>query len=191
MRITISSSSNDLIERVYKEESAKLTEFLANNECDLNWGSGSSSSSSSIMGICYNEFSKKNRKIQGYTTPKYADDINNLPKAEHVIYEDTFDLKKNIFNDADMIVCLPGGTGTISEFFAYVEEIRSNDIDKPLVLFNVNNHFDSTIALINDLIKRNFNSESIFNYFYVTNDLEEFKELFYKLQEERKNSIKK
>lgn len=187
MRITISSSSNDLIENIYKEESTKLTAFLADNGCDLNWGSGSSS----IMGICYNEFSKKNRKIEGYTSPKYADDIENLPNAHHSVFEDTFLLKKNIFEDADMIVCLPGGTGTISEFFAYLEEIRSNDIDKPLVLFNVNNHFASTIALINDLIGRNFNSESIYKYFMIANNLEEFKEIFYKLKEEKASILNK
>ena len=49
MRVTISSSSNDLINEEYKESARKVCDFLASNGCDLNWGSGSSS----IMGICY------------------------------------------------------------------------------------------------------------------------------------------
>ena len=125
MRVTISSSSNDLINEEYKESARKVCDFLASSGCDLNWGSGSSS----IMGICYDEFSKFNRGIYGYTSPKYADDIENLPNASHRIFDTTFDLKKNIFGDADIVVLLPGGTGTISEFFAYLEEVRSNDID--------------------------------------------------------------
>ena len=152
MRVTISSSSNELIDNEYKDSAIKVCDFLASKGCDLNWGSGSIS----IMGICYNEFLKHNRNIYGYTSPKYADDIQNLPKAKHNIYDTTFDLKKNIFKDADLIVLLPGGTGTISEFFAYLEEVRSNDINKTLILYNENNHFDSTISLINDLIQRNF-----------------------------------
>ena len=177
MRITISSASNDLIDEIYKQSTTELVNFLATNGCDLNWGSGSSS----LMGICYNEFSRHNRKIYGYTSPKYVDDLENLKNAVHSIYNDTFELKKNIFKDADLIICLPGGTGTISEFFAYLEEIRSNDIVKPMVLYNVNHHFDSTMELINDLVKRKFNSSSIFDYFVCINNIEEFKQYFYSL----------
>lgn len=185
MKVTISSSSNDLIDENYKKASAELTDFLASNDCDLNWGSGSSS----IMGICYEQFLKHNRKMYGYTSSKYSDDIANLPQAKHTIFEDTLLLKKNIFTDADMVICLPGGTGTISEFFAYLEEIRSNDINKPLVLYNVDGHFDSTIALINDLIRRNFNSDSIFDYFTYVNNLTEFKQYFYDVMKEKENKI--
>ena len=129
------------------------------------------------MGICYNEFNKHNRKIYGYTSPKYQDDIDNLPNAKHVIYDTTFALKTNIFNDADVVLILAGGTGSISEFFAYLEEIRSNDINKPLILYNENHHFDSTLSLIDDLIKRNFNRDTIYNYFKVANSFDEFKSI--------------
>ena len=174
MRVTISSSSNESIDDKYKESARKVCEFLASQGCDLNWGSGSIS----IMGICYQEFNKQNRNIYGYTSPKYADDIENLPQAKHKIFDTTFDLKKNIFGDADFVVLLPGGTGTISEFFAYLEEVRSNDINKTLVLYNEDHHFDSTIALIEDLIKRHFNSDTIFNYFKVANSIAEFIDIF-------------
>jgi hypothetical protein len=173
MRVTISSSSNDAIDNKYKESAIKVCDYLAENGWDLNWGSGSVS----IMGICYDEFSKYNRNIYGYTSPKYADDIENLPKAKHGIYETTFDLKKNIFNDADLLLMLAGGTGTISEFFAYLEEVRSNDISTPLVVYNENHHFDSTLALIDDLIARNFNRDNIYDYFKVANSFEEFKSI--------------
>ncbi len=173
MRVTISSSSADIIDDKYKESAIKVCDYLAESGFDLNWGSGSIS----IMGICYNEFSKYNRKIYGYTSPKYADDIDNLPKATHTIYKDTFDLKQNIFNDADLLVMLPGGTGTISELFAYLEEIRSNDKSKLLVLYNEDHHFDSTMALIEDLIARDFNRTNIYDYFKVANSFEEFKNI--------------
>ena len=87
-----------------------------------------------------------------------------------------------------MILCLPGGTGTVSEFFSYLEESRSNDNPKEIVLYNINNHFDSTIKLIDDLVKRNFNSASIYDYFKVINTFEEFKEFFenFKIKNQRR-----
>ncbi len=171
MRVTISSSSSEIIDDKYKESAIKVCDYLAENGWDLNWGSGSIS----IMGICYDEFNKYNRKIYGYTSSKYADDIENLPNATHKIFDTTFDLKKNIFTDADLVLLLPGGTGTISEFFAYLEEVRSNDINKDLVLYNEDHHFDSTIALIDDLVKRDFNRNNIYDYFKVVNSFDEFK----------------
>ena len=183
MKVTISSSSSETIRSEYKESAKKITDFLASNKCDLNWGSGSIS----IMGICYDAFTKYKRKLYGYTSAKYADDINNLPNASHKIFPTTFDLKKNIFNDADFVLFLPGGTGTISEFFAYLEEVRSNDINKQLILYNENHHFDSTINLIDDLIKRNFNNKTIYDYFKIANSFEEFKDIFYQIQEQNDN----
>ena len=90
MRVTISSSSNDAIETKYKESSKKVCEYLASRGWDLNWWS----CSISIMGICYDEFGKQNRKMYGFTSPKYQDDIDNLPNAIHDVFETTFDLKK-------------------------------------------------------------------------------------------------
>lgn len=174
MRVTISSSSNDNIEEIYKKESLELIEYLAQKGCELNWGSGNSS----IMGLCYEGFAKYNCDIYGYTTRKYADEINDLPKAKHTIYDDTFDLKKNIYNDADLIICLPGGTGTVSEFFAYLEEARSNDNPRDIVIYNVNHQYDCLISLIDELIQKKFNSDSIYNYFKIINNLSEFEEYF-------------
>ena len=178
MKVTISSSSSTLIDNKYIESATKVCEYLANEGYDLNWGSGSIS----IMGVSYDVFSKHNKNIYGYTTKKYADDINNLPKATHTIYDTTFDLKKGIFEDADLLVMLPGGTGTISEFFSYLEEVRSNDINKPMVIYNEYHHFDSCLALIDDLVKRNFNKDNIYDYFKVANTFEEFKSIINSLK---------
>ena len=174
MRVTISSSSATTIDEKYYDESRKVLEYLADNECDLNWGSADYS----IMGLCYEVFRDKHRNIYGYTSEKYASDIERLPDATHTVYADTFDLKKNIFTDADLVLILPGGTGSISEFFAYLEEIRSNDKNTKLVLHNVDGQYDAVIALINDMIAKGFNKESIFDYFKITNTFEEFKEYF-------------
>src|SRR5574344_807065 len=174
MKFTISSSSNDAIDEKYKESAQHLLDYLVTlDKAELNWGS----CSISIMGLCYDTFKKANKPIHGYTTKKYADDIDNLPGADHQIFDTTYDLKKNILYDADVIICLAGGTGTISEFFAHLEEIRSNDANKLLVIYDENHHFDSTLALIEDLIKRHFNNSTIYNYFKVAHNTNEFENI--------------
>lgn len=174
MKFTISSSSNDLIDEKYKISAGHLLDYLVTiPNAELNWGS----CSISIMGLCYDTFLKAGKPIHGYTSRKYADDINNLPNADHKIFDTTYDLKKNILYDADVIICLAGGTGTISEFFAHLEEIRSNDADRLLIIYDEDHHFDSTLAVIKDMIDRKFNNESIYNYFKVAHNVEEFKNI--------------
>lgn len=179
MRVTISSSSSEIIAEKYKESARKVLEFLASQDCELNWGSGNMS----IMGLCYEVFLKHERLMYGYTSCKYVDELKSLPAAKHQVFEDTFLLKKNIFTDASLVVFLPGGTGTISEFFAYLEEVRSNDVNKILILYNEYQHFDSLLALIDDMIARDFNKKSIYDYFEVAHNLEEFKEIFQKIKD--------
>ncbi len=171
MRVSICSSSKNNIDDIYKEESKRVIEYLAENNWDLNWGAGSEG----IMGICYEIFSKYNRKIYGYTTPKYIDMLNSFSNVEHYIYEDTFLLKQNLFNDGDIILVLPGGLGSISEFLAYLEENRSNDRNKKIILYNVNHYYDKVLDELKDLVDKRFNDESIYDYFVCIDNLEDFK----------------
>jgi len=173
MKIAIGASASNTIDEKYKEEAIKITSYLASCGYDLIWGSGINS----LMGICYDESAKQNRRIYGYTTKKYIDYIKDLPKAEHFVCEDTFELKKELFNNSDIILCLAGGIGTISEFFSFLEEIRSNDISKLLILYDENNHYDKLIDLINDMVIRTFNKENTLDFFKVVYSLSELEKV--------------
>lgn len=177
MKILISSSQNENIDEKYKESARNLCSFLADDKNTLVWGSGCRS----IMGIAYDEFAKKDCKILGFTNPKYVDEIELLPKAKHVVLDDTFELKKVLFTEADLIVVLPGGTGTISELFTYIEEMRSNDVEKNLIIYDEYGHFKKTVELIEDLIIRKFNSNSIWDYLHIAHNMDEFKTIYDKI----------
>lgn len=174
MRVTIGAGNSNNIDEIYITESEKLTDYLASMGCDLNWGSGSQS----IMKVCYNSFAKYNRKIYGYVTPRYFFETKNLPKAKHQKFKDTFILKSHIFYDGDLYVALPGGLGTISELIAFIEEVRSNYAKIPIVIYNINHHFDSTLALFDDLKKRGFSTVSDFKFIIVIDNLSDFKKYF-------------
>ena len=178
MKILISSSQNENIDEKYKESARNLCSFLAEEKNTLVWGSGCRS----IMGICYDEFAKNKCEILGFTNPKYVDEIELLPKAKHVVLDDTFELKKVLFTEADLIIVLPGGTGTISELFTYIEEMRSNDAEKSLIIYDEYDHYKKTIELIEDLIVRKFNSNSIYDYLHVAHNLDEFTTMYNKIK---------
>ena len=174
MKITICSSSSEAIDNKYLETAKQICNYLVTiKDIELNWGS----CSAGVMGICYEIFKNANKTINGYTTNKYVGDIINLPAAKHKILDTTYDLKKEILYNADIILCLDGGIGTVSEFFSHLEEIRSNDANKLLILYNEHNTFDDILTLINKLIDNKFNKPNIYNYFKVARNLEELKNI--------------
>lgn len=185
MKVTINLSAEENIDEKYKLEAKKVSDFLAMDGCDLNWGSGSIS----LMGVVYEEFLKYNRNIYGYTSFKYIDDVVNLEQANtHRVYDSTFKLKEALFEAGDFLLVLPGGTGTISELFGYLEELRSNDKNKPLIIYNESHHFDEYLSLIDDLVKRHFNDRSIYKYFKVANTFEEFVEIYKQIKNNQLNN---
>lgn len=170
MKILIISSSSDLIDAKYLDIAENISSFLAKQNCDLIFGA----SSKSMMGACYNTFKKYKRNIYSYTTPKYQEQFISLPDSKHYLEETTFDLKKNMFNETDIVVCLPGGIGTYSETLSFLEEKRSNNKQKPIIIYNEYGFYDKLLDIINDLVNSKFLDKSIYDSFILVNNEEEF-----------------
>ena len=174
MDVLIISSSRNEIDDYYKSIARSISSYLANNNCNLIFGGVSSS----MMGICYQEFSKRGKNIYAYTTSKYLDDLKNIPNAKPIICETTFDLKKRMFENSDLIICLPGGLGTISELLSYMEEKRSNDSDVPIIVYDENNYYSKVFSMLDEMVIKNFSDKSIYNMFDLATTKEEFQNLF-------------
>ena len=174
MNVLMICSSRENIDPYYISIARSVAQYLAQSECDLVFGG----CSSSMMGICYEEFVKNGRNIYSFTTKKYADDLINLKDSKHYIRETTFDLKKDMFLNSDLVVCLPGGPGTISELLSYIEEKRSNDSEIPIIIYDENGFYNNFMKVLNDLIKEKFVDENILNMFKVTTNKNEFNFLF-------------
>ena len=126
-----------------------------------------------MMGICYDIFKENKRNISAHTVSKYYNDLKLLKKAKKHIHNDSFTRTKSIYDTADIILFLPGGTGTISEFFSMLEENRTTKNPKKIILFNYENYFDKLIRLVEFSFKENFNTKEIYKYFKIVNKIEE------------------
>jgi len=178
MNVLILSSSREDIDPYYKSIAKSIADYLAKQGCNLVFGG----SSSSMMGICYDSFIKKNRSVYAFTTEKYADDLENLKESRNIICEDTLSMKKRMLENSDMIVCLPGGPGTLSEILCYIEEKRSNDKDIPLIIYNECGYYKKLGEILEEFIANKFVDESIYNTFDIANNQEEFKSYFIEAQ---------
>lgn len=166
MNVAILSSSSDKIDNYYLSIARSISNYLADYGCNLVFGA----CSTSMMGICYDEFKRKTRKIYSLTTKKYESDLENLDSTFSLVCDTTFDLKKSMYELADCVVVLPGGTGTDSEFLSFIEEARSNDNKKDIILYNEGGYFNSLLDIFKQKIDNGFNNESLFDYFKVCNN---------------------
>ena len=68
------------------------------------------------------------------------------------------------------------GTGSLSEIFACLEEYRTLDSNKRLILYNDDGFYDDLISSIGKLIELGFNDKSILEKIEIVNTIDELKE---------------
>ena len=165
MKIFIGSSSRNEINKEYLDLAEKVGKELKKYNYDLVFGAASTG----MMG----KITKYFNNIYSYTVEKYAEDLKNINSKKEYILKTTFDRTKKMYKDANLLLLLPGGTGTLSELFGILEENRSVTNPKKYIIFNYNHYYDKALELIDNCIKNNFNSKDIKDYYEVVNNIEE------------------
>ena len=182
MKVSISSSSRKNIDEHYIDVARETSKILAQEGFDLIYGG----CSVSMMGACYEEFKKAGKQINIYTTKLYEDDLNNLDYDFSEVCDTTFDLKKRMFYDGDIVLILPGGPGTLAELFAFMEEKRSNSKpEKCLIVYDDNNFYEKTFSILADFIEKGFVGKEIYDFIKVAHNIDEFKEMIKKFKEDK------
>lgn len=168
-KIFIGCSSRNFINDKYLLLAKEVANICILRGYDLVFGA----STNGMMGKCYNLFLENNQRIYSHTVSKYLDDLKNINSNSEYIHETTFDRTKGLYQDANLILFLPGGTGTIAEIFSILEENRSIDLPKKVILYNYEGYYNKLLDLIKYCVENRFNEEIIFDNFKIVNDIDE------------------
>ena len=166
MKILITSSSRDEIAEEYLKLADTVCERIIELKKDIELVFGAANTG--MMGRCTRYFDK----VYSYTVEKYVSMLKDINSTKEYILETSFDRTKEMYKESDVILVLPGGTGSLAEIFGIIEENRSIDNPKPMIIYNYNHYYDKVIEIINDCITNKFNSNSITDYFYISDDLD-------------------
>lgn len=165
MNIFIGSSS-----RVNDSKYLKLADDISNKlACKYDLVCGGVSSS--MMKVIFDNFKKNNKKTTCVTLELYNEDLSVVDQK--YLVNNTIDRLNKIYEISDILLILPGGTGTLAELFGLLEEVRTIDKNKKLYLYNYEGYYDFIKEFINNSIKNNFNSEDILGYINFINDIDE------------------
>jgi len=88
-------------------------------------------------------------------------EVGKRDLTRYVVTETMHERKKVMFMNADAVVVLPGGAGSLDELFEALTWRQLGLHDKPLVMLNVQGYWDPLRALIDHVIDQGFADASL------------------------------
>jgi len=87
--------------------------------------------------------------------------------GQFIVTENMHERKKVMFMNSDAIVVLPGGAGSLDEFFEVLTWRQLELHAKPIYLLNIDNYWDKLIQMVDHVIAEGFADASLRGYISV------------------------
>ena len=170
---------------IYKEKAKELGLVMAERGCELLYGGGSVG----LMKIIADMMLENHCKVVGTITQHLMDMEVGYDDIDELIVVESMAERKKILEDmADGFIAMPGGIGTMDEFFETYVLSQLRVFDKPVALFNVNGYYDDIIHFIDKAAKEGFVRKEHAENLIVCDDP---KELLEKMEHYRPTDVKK
>lgn len=138
---------------IYREGAIKLGSELAKRNITLIYGGASVG----LMGTVADTVLKAGEDVIG-VIPHFLEEReishNNLTKLYRV--NSMHERKQRMADLADGFITMPGGPGTLEEFFEVFTWAQLGIHEKPIGLLNINNYYDPIINLFNHMKQEQF-----------------------------------
>jgi len=155
---------------VYTEHAKELGKLLAKNNITLIYGGGSTG----IMGAVADAMMENGGKVIGIITKKLVDwEHQHKGITDLSIVDDMHIRKQKMYDLCDAAVILPGGVGTLDEFFEMVTWNQLSIHDKKIYIINSDNFFDFLLKHIQQMEKQGFLYESVLERITVLDEPEQ------------------
>ena len=143
---------------VYTQHAKELGTLLAKKNITLIYGGGSTG----MMGAVADAVLDSGGRVVGIIPQKLVDWEHQHDRiTELSIVEDMHVRKKKMYELCDAAVILPGGVGTLDEFFEMVTWNQLSIHDKKIYIINSDNFFDFLLKHIEEMEKQGFLYESV------------------------------
>ena len=95
-------------------------------------------------------------------------EVGKADLTRYVVTETMHERKKVMFMNANAIVVLPGGAGSLDEFFEVLTWRQLGLHDKPVFLLNTEGYWDPLVALLDHVIDQGFAEPSLKGFVSIT-----------------------
>ncbi|WP_288374353.1 TIGR00730 family Rossman fold protein [uncultured Chryseobacterium sp.] len=151
--ITVFCGSSFGTDKIYEEQAFLLGQTLAKQNIQLVYGG----SETGLMGTVANGALSENGKVTG-VLPQFLQtkEIAHKNLTELIIVETMHERKTKMNELCDGVIVLPGGYGTLEEFFEMITWAQLGLHKKPIGILNTDGFYDDLIQLIQTMVDKGF-----------------------------------
>ena len=173
--IIIFCGANTGTDPIYEESAYALGQLLAEKEIGITFGGGAVG----LMGAVADGALSKGGTVTGVIPQFLVDREMAHPEVQHMeVVESMHERKARMETLGDAIITLPGGAGTMEEFFEMFTWGQIGLQKKPIGLLDVNNFFDALTGLFEKLIEEGFLDEKYMGQLFIGDDANEILKSF-------------
>lgn len=99
-------------------------------------------------------------------------EVGKTDLTRFVVTETMHELKKVMYMNSDAIVVMPGGAGSLDEFFEVLTWRQLGLHAKPIFLLNINGYWSPLVALIDHVIDQGFADPSLAGFITVVDNVD-------------------
>lgn len=173
-KIAIFCSASDRIDPVYFEKARELGIWMGQNKKTLVYGGAN-------IGLmeCIARAAKENGSMVIGVVPLRLEERGRVSDQIDVNFRtDTLSDRKDIMlNEADIMVALPGGVGTLDEVFHVMAAATLDYHHKKVIFYNINGFWNGILDFLSGLATQHFAHHPLDSHYAVAHNLEELTEL--------------
>ena len=141
---------------IFANAASQLGEELGKRKLELVFGYGLKG----IMGALVRQAKISGARIVGVITKHLFKFEHSSLDVDELIVVSSMQIRKDImFNRADAFCVLPGGFGTLDELFEIITLRQIGEMNKPIIIANIDGFWSDAEALLLEVIKRGFAQE--------------------------------
>ena len=155
---------------VYQQSAQDFGRLLGQSGMNLVYGGGKLG----LMGMAATAALDEGGYVIGYI-PEYLDQFEGAHMGIQELHrvDSMHERKQAMFDKADAFVVLPGGFGTLDEFFEIMTWRQLRLHEKPIIIVNVNGYWSKLVDLLNYVVDCNFASPEHRTIFSVVDSVDE------------------
>ena len=152
-RLCVYCGSSDAVDDRYKQAARELGGRLAEAGVELVYGGGRVG----LMGLLANAVLSASGTVIGIIPRRLVDaEVAHSGVTELVVVDSMHDRKRLMAEKADAFAILPGGIGTLDEFFEIVSWKQLSLHDKPILLVDIGDYWAPLRALLDHIVVNGF-----------------------------------
>ena len=169
MKICIFGAASALIDKKYIEKVEALAEQMARRGHSLVFGAGGSG----LMGAAARGTKRGGGYIHGVIPHFFREErLESIYTAcDKLTYTETMaERKTTMEDDCDAFIIVPGGIGTLEEFFEVITLKQLGRHHKAIAFYNIDGYYDSLEAFMHEMSEKKFMAEACHEMYKIFTD---------------------